>query len=144
METKEYSQQELLAKAEQYCARAEHSESEVRAKLSAWSSHCEQNTIIEQLRANNYINDRRYAQAYCHDKLLYQGWGRRKIEMMLHSKHIEKSAIEEAIENIDKNEYFAVLKKVASTRAKMPRETTMRFLMQRGFAYDEVTKVMKD
>ncbi len=144
---------ELLYKAASYCSRAEHCESEVRSKLTAWGveSEAEQDTIIDYLLAENYLSEERYAQAFVHDKLIYQGWGRLKLQAALRQKRITSKVIQAALEEINEEEYLQILKtlldkKAKSLRSKKTTEETrmavIRFGLSRGFTYDEIYKVI--
>lgn len=133
------STDELKHKAESYCAAAEHCTSEVKEKLFQWGANEKViSTILAHLQTNNYINDIRYCQAYAHDKLLYQGWGRIKIQMMLHAKSLPEEAIREAVNNLDHDEYIRILKHVAEKKKGGTREQVIRFLLQRGFEYEVI------
>ena len=146
MKNKEWSPAELRSKMEAYCAHAEHCESEARMRLRQW--HCDsktENDIIDHLIDQNYISDERYAKAFVHDKLLYQGWGRVKIGYMLRAKKIAPDIIQTALQNIDETEYFRILTHLISQRVKssqnLSREdlaSLYRFLTQRGFTMEEI------
>lgn len=144
MENSVWSPDELKHKAQIYCARAEHCESEVMEKLRLWG--CEAtlaDSIISQLTKDNYINSERYAQAFVHDKLLYQGWGRRKIELMLHTKNLPSSTIRTTLDNIDETEYIRILKQVMRKKKGATREQVARFCLQRGFLWEEIQPLLK-
>ncbi|MBR5827924.1 MAG: RecX family transcriptional regulator [Paludibacteraceae bacterium] len=150
MANHEWSLQQLTAKAEAYCAAAEHCISEVQNKLHQWQASAEQcDSIIEHLVKNRYINEQRYCHAFAHDKVLYQGWGRMKILAHLNAKHLPSEAINQALYEIDKKEYYNTLKRVVVSKKRtfkssdtMVREKLIRFCMQRGFTYDEIEQVL--
>ena len=132
MNTQEWSPDELRIKAERYCATAERCESEVRIKLRQWNCDPKNaDEIVDFLRSGNFINDLRYACAYVHDKLAYQGWGRVKIESMLRSKKLPLPTIREALNTIDENEYFKQLKHLISIKS-------FNALLLRGFTAEEI------
>lgn len=137
------SPQELRAKAELYCARAEHCEQDVRTKLRAWGcSDQVADTIIDHLLEHNYLNPARYCRAFVHDKLLYQGWGRVKIRTMLRAHGLPTSDIDQALSSIDEEEYMRILARVAQKKESATHEQQIRFLLQRGFTYAEIQTVM--
>ena len=124
MKNHEWSPAELKSKMEAYCAAAEHCETEARMRLRQWK--CDSRTedeIIDYLIAENYISDERYAKAFVHDKLLYQGWGRVKIEYMLRSKHIPSSTIQSALQTINPSDYSRILSRLISHRLKLSGST---------------------
>lgn len=147
MEKHEWSLDELRNKAESYCASAEHCSSEVKTKLQQWGANQEYIThILNWLQSEGYVDEMRYCKAFAHDKLLYQGWGRMKIKAALYAKYLAKHLIEEAINDIDENEYHRILKRVITSKQKTlkndvsSREKIIRFCLQRGFTYDEIEK----
>lgn len=143
METTEYSLRELTSKAEHYAASSEHCAEDVRLKLRQWgATSSDEQTIIAHLVEHDFINHLRYAHAFVHDKLRFQNWGRVKISYALRAKKIEDSCINEALETIDEQDYFAVLRKVASHKKGATREQLLRFLSQRGFTFDEIRHVL--
>lgn len=127
------------SKAARYCAGAEHCESEVREKFFQWGTPgAYADKIVDYLYEHDYLNTKRYCEAYTHDKLLYQGWGRVKIRMMLQGKKLPAADIREALENIDKKEYLRVLEKVKSKKKNATPEEVARYCLQRGFEYAEI------
>lgn len=138
MKNKEWSPVELKSKMEAYCAASEHCETEARMRLRQWGCDAQtEDSIIDHLLAENYISDERYAKAFVHDKLLYQGWGRVKIEYMLRGKKVAYDIIQNALKTIDESDYSRILNHLVSQRLNnLP--SLYRFLTQRGFTYDEI------
>ena len=135
----ELSKAEWLSKAEAYCARAEHCAADVRRKLYEWGAPADFSDFIEQkLYENDFLNDARFCQAYVHDKVEYQSWGRVKIQAGLHALQLPESKIDEALENIDETVYFRNLRALLRQRKSDPEEKLLRFLIQRGFTYEEI------
>ena len=144
MENREYSLQELTSRAENYCARAEHCASDLRTKILAWGgTPAQAETIISHLYNNHYLDHARYCRAYTHDKLLYQHWGKVKIRAMLQAHQLPSSEIQSALQNIDETEYNRILLAVLATKKNAPREAQIRFLLQRGFEYETILRVME-
>lgn len=145
MANREYSLQELTSRAESYCARAEHCSSEVRTKILAWGgTPAQAENIISRLYDNHYLDDARYCCAYTHDKLLYQHWGKVKIRAMLQARQLPAAEIQSALQNIDETEYNRILLAVLATKKNAPREAQIRFLLQRGFEYETILRVMEN
>ena len=150
MANHEWSLDELRHKAEAYCASAEHCSYEVSNKLQQWGASAEAiASIIAHLKSQRYIDDERYCRAFAHDKLLYQGWGRLKIQAALYAKHIATSYINQALDTIDPTEYLNTLKRIIATKKRtikssdpMAREKLIRFCLQRGFTYDEILPLL--
>ena len=147
----ELSKLEWLNKAEAYCARAEHCAADVRRKLYEWGlDDAETATFIEQnLYANDFLNDERFAQAYVHDKVEYQRWGRVKIQAGLQALQLPESVIQEALLTIDESTYLANLRHLISSQSSSSRDPhaepkLLRFLAQRGFRYEEIQRCLRD
>ena len=141
MEKHELSKAEWLDKAEAYCARAEHCAADVRRKLYEWGAPSEFFDFIEEsLYQNDFLNDARFCQAYVHDKVEYQSWGRMKIQAGLRTLDLPGKEIREAMENIDEIVYFKNLRALIASRKNDSEEKRLRFLLQRGFTYEEIKR----
>ena len=136
----ELSKLEWLAKAQAYCARAEHCAADVRRKFYEWGLQDAEiaDSIEQNLYADNFLNDRRFCEAYVHDKVAYQSWGRLKIQAGLRALQLPESEIRSALENIDETAYFDNLRKLIRARKSDPEDKRLRFLLQRGFTYEEI------
>lgn len=131
-----------LNKAAALCARSEQASGDIYAKLTGWGLTTEEaDGVMKQLISENYINDERYARAYCRDKMRFNGWGRIKVAFMLKSKGIGKSHIEAVLAEVNEEEYIATLRRLLQAkwrdvRGKEPmqaRASMMRFAASRGF-----------
>jgi regulatory protein len=141
MENLELSKAEWLSKAQAYCARAEHCAADVRRKLYEWGAPADLFDFIEEnLYKNNFLDDKRFCRAYVHDKVAYQSWGRMKIQAGLRALQLPEPATQEALKNIDETEYFSNLRKLISQRRSDSEDKRLRFLLQRGFTYEEIKK----
>lgn len=141
MANRELSRLEALDKAQAYCARAEHCAADLRRKLQEWGVPADSFDFIEQnLYENDFLNDARFCRAYVHDKVEYQAWGRLKIEAGLQALRLPSSSIREALDTINEETYRSNLRKLAAQRVSDSPEKRLRFLLQRGFTYDEIKK----
>ncbi len=141
----------LLDRARHYCARSEQCESGVRQKLIGWgASAADMDTIIQRLRAEDYINDLRYAAAYCRGKLIEQRWGRQKVLYQLRAKHLPKDAIEAGMAQIDDETYYNIMtdeatKKLRQLGGETSRDNRRRlaaFLASRGYTPHEIAHLI--
>ena len=141
MANRELSKAEWLDKAEAYCARAEHCAADVRRKLYEWQAPTDVFEPIEHsLYARDFLNDARFCRAYVHDKVVYQSWGRVKIQAGLRALQLPEASIRIALDEIDENQYFSNLQNLIRQRQSDSQDKLLRFLLQRGFTYDEVKK----
>ena len=139
MANHELSKREWLDKAEAYCARSEHCAADVRRKLYEWQVPSNFFDFIEEnLYANDFLNDARFCRAYVHDKVAYQSWGRLKIQAGLRALQLPEKEIREALEDIDNTVYLNNLRTLIASRKTDPEDKRLRFLLQRGFTFDEI------
>ena len=144
MVNRELSKAEWLDKCEAYCAKSEHCAADVRRKLYEWAAPAEiSDEIVENLYANDFLNDARFCHAYVHDKVAYQSWGRLKIQAGLRALDLPESEIRKSLDEIDEKQYKSNLQALFQQRKADPEEKRLRFLLQRGFTYDEIKKFCK-
>ena len=141
----------LLNKAATYASRYEHCESEVREKLLAWGgSNEEVNEIIAYLIKERYIDNQRYANSYTKDKFRFNHWGKYKISMMLRSKDIDSDTIEEALSQIEEEEYLEKLQQILHDKLRSLKYSSeyekkgklFKFAQSRGFESSAISKVI--
>ena len=141
----------LLNKAATYASRCEHCESEVREKLLTWGGTSEEtDEIIAYLIEERYIDNQRYANSYAKDKFRFNHWGRYKISMMLRSKDIESEIIEEALEQINDEEYLEKLQQILRDKLRSLKYSSeyekkgklFKFAQSRGFESGAISKVI--
>ena len=139
MANRELSKAEWLDKAEAYCARSEHCAADIRRKLFEWGAPSDLFDEIEKtLYSRDFLNDVRFCQAYVHDKVAYQFWGRVKIRAGLQALQLPSSAVNDALNDIDEAQYKANLNALIGQRKSDSEEKRMRFLLQRGFTFEEI------
>lgn len=129
----------LLSRAQRYCATAERCTYEVSMLLGRLGATTEQtDAIIDKLQQQSYINDARYCQAFVHDKVAFQAWGRMKIIMGLRAKHLPDELIDNAIAAIDEQAYNANIRKLILSKRNRDRQKQLRFMLQRGYTFDDL------
>jgi regulatory protein len=141
----------LLNKAATYASRCEHCESEVREKVLTWGGTIEEaDEIIVYLIEERYIDNQRYANSYAKDKFRFNHWGKYKISMMLRSKNIESEFIEEALDQIDDEEYLDKLQQILRDKLRSLKYSSeyekkgklFKFAQSRGFENGAISKVI--
>ena len=124
------------------CARAEHCRHDLMQRmLRGGLSREEIEDVLDRLEDEGYMNSLRYAQAYAHDKLRYERWGRQKIRQGLAAKRIAEADIRAALDGLDEEEYRTILgevvrRKLAATTAETDFQRTQkvaRYAISRGF-----------
>ena len=132
----------LLSRAQRYCATAERCTYEVSMLLGRLGATTEQtDEIIDKLQQQSYINDARYCQAFVHDKVAFQAWGRMKIIMGLRAKHLPDELIDNAITAIDEQAYNANIRKLILSKRNQDRQKQLRFMLQRGYTFDDLSSL---
>jgi regulatory protein len=148
---KETTEQEAYLQLAALCAQAEHCQQEMRDKMKRWEMAPEaQERVIARLVKERYIDDERYARAFVKDKIRYNKWGRRKVQQGLWMKHIDDDIQQRVLDEVDDEEYLAVLKpllaqKRKSTKAQNDYELNqklVRFAFGRGFTYDIIRQCL--
>lgn len=134
-----------LGKATALCSQSEHCKAQIMEKLSLWGvSVQDAYNIIDYLVKENYIDNKRFARAYCHDKFCYNHWGRIKIRQMLRHLRLSDEEIEEGMQAINDDDYLEALNDVLRAKDRTLREKDIylrkaklvRHLLSRGFETD--------
>ena len=149
---KEYSENELKNKAESYCSNSEHCSIEVENKLKQWGAPDETiRSIMVHLLKERYIDNKRFCQAFVHDKYKFNRWGRQRIRQELRMKQLEEADIACGMEEIDEKEYMDGLKELLLNKNKGVKakndyeraQKLMRYAVGRGFLIEEVAQCIK-
>jgi regulatory protein len=137
--------EQALARLQRGCSRTEKCVADVRRKLAEWEvAPGEAAAIIARLQAGGFVDERRYAGAFVHDKITLSRWGALKVRKALKEKKIDDEIIREALGRIDKltqAQHLAYLlshklKGLKPAPAADRRVKLMRFALGRGFEYE--------
>ena len=148
---KEMTEQEAYLRLTALCAQAEHCQQEMRDKMRRWEMAPEaQERIITRLVKERYIDDERYARAFVKDKIRYNKWGHRKVQQGLWTKRIDEDILQRVLDEIDDEEYLAVLKTLLAQKRKNIKaqsdyelnQKLVRFALGRGFTYDIIRQCL--
>lgn len=113
----------VAAKAAHLCACEERCASDMESKLTSWcTSPTSVNRIVQYLKEEGYIDERRYTKAFANGKLRQLKWGRTKIAYQLKMKRIDDHIIEEGLLELDEKEYREVLQKLVDNKWKTTHE----------------------
>ena len=147
---KELTYEKALYRAASLCSSGEHSSGEIRDKLLKWGiSPSEVNRAIDYLINEKYIDNHRFARAYCLDKLRYNHWGRIKIQQMLRMQGLEEDAIQHGLQQIDDDEYLHIMDDVIAQKSQslsnerneyQRKAKIVKHLMSRGFEMGIIVK----
>ena len=139
-------EKKVLERLQRQCARMEHCVSDVRRKaLKAMDGDAEAaERIVASLVEDRFVDDLRYAGAFAREKSSLQGWGAVKIRFQLRGKGISDEIITEALREIDPEKAASKLDRLAAEKYRLLcgdpqcRLKLLKFLLSRGYGYDEV------
>jgi regulatory protein len=147
------SPEQALSRLQRLCSRTEKCVTDIRLKLAAWEfAPGETSKIIAQLQAGGFVDERRYARAFVHDKITLSYWGVVKIRKTLKNKKIDDEVIREALAAIDKLTQEHTLACLLSHKEKslkaVPLVTRkaklLRFALGRGFEYEMAMRAVDE
>lgn len=106
MRQRQLTAEQAIDRLETLCARAEQCSHDLRRKLAGWGiASGEAESVISHLREGRWVDDERYARAYCRDKYRFNRWGRAKVKMGLMAKRVGPEAVEAALGEIEDDVY---------------------------------------
>lgn len=101
-------------------------------------------SMVETLVGEGFIDENRYATAFCRDKSSIRGWGPAKIRAALRSKGIPSDIIEDALQQIDASKADDKLSKALDVKIRQLkgdpaiRAKLLRFGLSRGYDYEQI------
>lgn len=128
-----------------FCAYQERSTRDVEMKLREWKvSPAKIRTIVEGLEEEGFLDDARFVRAFIHGKIHINHWGRKKIVFELRGKGIQGSLIGAGLEEINEEEYRAILESLILKKRReikggknlTIREKLINFALGKGFEFD--------
>ena len=143
MVKRQLTYESALARAASLCSRGEHAEAEMRRKLRQWGAETgDVDRVVEWLVDNGFIDNSRYAHAFVYDKSRFDLWGRVKIRHQLRLNGVAGDVVEEAMAEIDDDEYVANLRTLTVADPYKRKASLMRYGASRGYEPSLVLKVM--
>lgn len=104
-------------------------------------------------RSGRWVDDERFARAYCRDKYRFNRWGRAKVKMGLIAKRVAMDAIAVAMEEIDDEVYRANLVSLLKSKIRVMghdvaatyegRTKLFRYGASRGYEPSLVAQVLR-
>lgn len=137
----ELTPDEILQRAEQFCAFRERSPQEVRDKLKSLGAR---GAVAEQiytvLEDDGYFNEARFAEMFVGGKFRINHWGRIRIRQALYKHRLSESVVENALESaINEQQYLETLQQLAEHKRRQlgddpnARQKTAAYLLRAGF-----------
>jgi regulatory protein len=144
-----------LSKTMALCSRREYCPEDIRLKLESWGvSEDDAGRVIMILTKENFLNERRYAEAFVKDKFNYNKWGKVKIAAHLKMKKVPAGIVSSALECIDDELYRRILNDLIvshrrSVKAKNQYDLKgklLRYGLSKGFEsqllYDIIARIV--
>lgn len=126
---------EALLRLQKLCSSSEKSEYEVRKKLAGWGLEKENTRIIERLKEENFLNSARFAQAFTHDKLTINKWGKMKVRYQLRNHQIPDDIIEKVLSAVDDNFYIEMVASELKKKSESINESNIYKLKAKLYAF---------
>lgn len=142
--------QKILSRLRNQCSRREYCTSDVleKALKALDGDESAAAEVVASLKADKYVDDRRYCSAYAREKASISGWGEVKIRYMLSHKGIAREDIDAGLSEIDCAGAEARLEKLLLVKMKalgddpQRKLKLLRFALGRGYQYDEVSAAL--
>lgn len=133
-----------LGKAMRYCSYQERCKSDLTNRLTAWNvEKSEWKRILDDLFADDFLNETRYVEAFVRGKFNMKRWGKNKIKMGLMSKHIfnEKQFEEIFDSEIGEEDYLIAIKELIEKKSLLindedelvKRDKIYRYMLNKGY-----------
>ena len=136
---------EAKQRAGRFCAFRERSPNELFEKIQSWGiSEENASKLVAELSKEGYVDEQRFANAFCNDKFEFNSWGKQKIKALIYSHKLSESAIQNALDRIDPEKYEIRIKELAMSKwSRLEREEefkrkqkTAAYLSGKGFELD--------
>jgi regulatory protein len=106
--------------------------------------------LISTLIENNFLNEERFANAYVRGKFNLKGWGKLKIKQGLKFKKVSPKLIENALKQLDPEEYLSKLKFIIEKKQAVltekddykRRNKLLQYALGKGFEKDLILDLL--
>ncbi len=148
---KQKTEQEAYLQLAALCAQSEHCQWEMTEKMTRWGlDDAQQSRVLTRLVKERFVDDERYARAFVKDKVVYNKWGRRKVEQALWQKHIAEEIRQQVLGEVEDEAYLDILIPLLQQKRKSVKAASdfelnqklIRFALGRGFTYDMIEKAL--
>jgi regulatory protein len=142
----------LQKKAEHYCSYQERCTWEVEIKLtSLGASEGQKKQIISKLKAENFLDEKRFCQSFVRGKIYNNSWGKTRIIMELKQRRLPEGFISAAINQIEHQQYKELLlqqavrkfNSISAGNEYQRVQKTAAFLINKGFEPELVWQTLK-
>ncbi len=143
--------QQAKAKAAKYCAYQERTQQEVRDKLYSYGlSRDVVEEVLADLITEGFVNEERYAKAFCRGKFINNKWGKVKIAIALRQKGLSDYCIRSGMEAIGEEDYQVQLKSIINKKWRslsgeddyVRKHKTARYAIGKGYEPDLIWQLL--
>lgn len=150
---KSFTFEEILRKLEGYCAYQERCHQEVIQKLKTFTtSETVIDNAIVHLIENNFLNEERFACSFARGKHRIKYWGKIRIVRELKARHISKYNIDNALKEIDLEEYTTnfhnlserIWESITERNIQKKKKKFCDYLLRKGFETAMIYEKLQD
>ncbi len=147
-----YSESELLKKLYAFCAYRDRSEFEVVNKLKTLNaSESQIPRLLEVLRDEQFLDQKRFAFSYARGKFFQNKWGKHKIYRGLKTQQIPDDLINRALGEIPHDEYLQTMRELSRKKwGSLPdnppheaRQKVYQYLLSKGYESHLIRELLK-
>jgi len=144
--------EQAYARMTRICARKEVAPFDIRQKLLRLNLTDDVvELLLERLIKERYIDERRYTESYIREKLHFNKWGKRKIELHLAQKRISPDVVRDVFTQFSESQLSESLlsllekkRKSVTGRSEYERNGKLiRYALGRGFSMQEIGRCLK-
>lgn len=151
---REITADKALEKLQTLCSRAEKSSADAVRLMHRWGVEKQHiDGVVQKLKDDRYIDDRRFIEAYVRDKSKFSSWGARKIVDMLImrgldgelvreivSKNVSNDDLKVKLETLLKKKYLEVIRK-EDNQYKI-KNKLYSYAVSKGYSFDDISSVI--
>ena len=136
----------LYGRALRYAAMRLRSEWELRFYLQRkGASPALADSILNKLSKLDFVNDKKFAEAWIANRRLLCPTSKRKLQQELRAKRVAGDIIEQALAEDGTDERTALRDLIAKKRARYPDDLKlMQYLSRQGFGYDDIKAALHE
>lgn len=99
--------------------------------------------VFDRLVEKEYINDNNFARYWVENRNMTKGSSARKMRAELQSKGVDKSIIDEQLQQSERSDEGEIKKIIAKKQSRYPdRQKFMQYLARQGFSYDDIKSAL--
>lgn len=150
---KNMSSERALEKAMRYCSFQERCVFDMENRFRAWNVKREDwDKLIDSLIEQDFLNEKRYIEAFVRGKFLIKKWGKNKIKAELFQKKISGIEVDKSIETeILEEDYSKTIKLLIEKKRQLItdddklkiKEKIYRYLLSKGYESELIFKHLK-